>query len=43
MMTSSMPFLRLLQHLMTAVAKRMPFSLGILSVTWHDVVVKPRS
>ena len=43
MMASSTLVSRLLQRSMTAVAKRMPLSLGILSVTWPDVVVKPRS
>ena len=43
MMASSTLVSRLFQRLMTAVAKRMPLSFGILSVTRPDVVVKPRS
>ena len=43
MMASSTLVSRLLRRSMTAVAKRMPLSLGILSVTRPDVVVKPRS
>lgn len=43
MMASSMLVSRLLQRSTTAVAKRMPSSFGILSVTWPEVVVKPRS
>ena len=43
MMASSTDVSRLLYRSMTAVAKRMPLSLGILSVSWPDVVVNPRS
>ena len=43
MMASSTLVSRLFQRSMTAVAKRMPLSLGILSVAWLDVVEKPRS
>ncbi len=43
MMASSTLVSRLLQRSTTAVAKRMPLSLGILSVSWPDVVVNPRS
>ena len=43
MMAFSTLVSRLLQRSMTAVAKRMPLSLGILSVTWPEVVVKPHS
>ena len=34
---------RLLWRSTTAVAKRMPLSIGILGVTWPEVVVKLRS
>ena len=43
MMASSTEVSRLLQRSMTAVANLVPLSLGILSVIWPDVVVKPRS
>ena len=43
MMASSTLVSRLLQRSMTAVARRMSLSLGIFTVTWPDVVVKPRS
>ena len=43
MMASSTLVSGLLQRSMTAVAKRMPLSFGILSVSWPDVVVNPRS
>lgn len=43
MMAFSTLVSRLLQRSMTAVAKRMPLSLGILSVTRPEVVVKPHS
>ena len=43
MMASSTLVSRLLRRPTTAVAKRMPLSLGILIVTWPDVVVNPRS
>lgn len=43
MMASSTEVPRLLRRPMTAVANLVPLSLGILSVTCPDVVVKPRS
>ena len=43
MMASSTLVSRLLWRSTTAVAKHMPLSLGILSVTWPGVVVNPRS
>ena len=43
MMASSMLVSRLSRRSVKAVANLIPLSLGILSVSWPDVVVKPRS
>ena len=42
-MASSTEASRRLYRSMTAVANRIPLSLGILRVTWPEVVVSPRS